>query len=63
MMKIYTKYNYEKIWQLTNETDLLRMIKEEVGDADPEGTLKYVKEVCQKGKEITVGACRFKKGD
>ena len=65
-MNIQTQYNYEKTWTTTNETDLLRMIEEEIGDADPKGTLAYVKEAIKGGKIITVGSCRFKeqvKGD
>ena len=61
-MKIETKYSYEKVWQVTQEADLLRIITEEVGDADPNGTLRYIKEVIQQGKEITVGSCKFRKG-
>lgn len=60
-MKIQTQYNYEKTWTTTNETDLLRIIEEEIGDADPQGTLLYVKEAIKSGKTITVGSCRFKK--
>ena len=65
-MNIQTQYNYEKTWTTTNERDLLRMIEEEIGDADPKGTLAYVKEAIKGGKTITVGSCRFKeqvKGD
>ena len=60
-MKIETKYNYEKIWQLTQEDDLLKIISEEVGDADPKGTLLYIKEAIKNGKEIMVGSCKFRK--
>lgn len=60
-MKIQTQYNYEKTWTTTNEADLLRIIEEEIGDADPKGTLEYVKEAIKGGKIITVGSCRFKK--
>ena len=60
-MNIQTQYNYEKTWTLTNEEDLLRMIKEEIGDADAHGTLLYIKEVIGKSKIITVGTCRFRK--
>jgi len=35
------------------------MIEEEVGDADPKGTLVYIKEYIKTGKTITVGTCRF----
>ena len=59
-MKIETKYSYEKTWSLTQEEDLLRIIAEEVGDADPKGTLSYIKEVIKTGKEITVGSCKFR---
>lgn len=59
-MKIQTKYNYEKVWTQTKDDDLLKIIAEEVGDADPEGTLRYIKEVLKSGKAITVGSCRFK---
>lgn len=59
-MKIETQYNYEKTWTITNEKDILKMIEEEVGDADPAGTLSYIKEVIKKGKLITVGSCRFR---
>lgn len=59
-MKIQTQYSYEKKWTDTSEKDLLRMIEEEIGDADPAGTLLYVKEIVKSGKVITVGSCRFK---
>lgn len=59
-MQIQTQYTYEKIWTTTQEKDLLRMIEEEIGDADPKGTLEYVKEAIKNGKVITVGACRFR---
>jgi len=59
-MKIQTKYNYEKNWTTTNEKDLLRIIEEEIGDADLKGTLLYIKEVIKNGKIITLGSCKFK---
>lgn len=62
-MKIQTQYSYEKTWTDTNEKDLLRIIEEEVGDADPQGTLSYIKDTIKSGKIITVGSCRFKKKD
>jgi hypothetical protein len=61
MMTIQTQYNYEKTWSDTREVDLLRMVEEEIGDADPKGTLEYIKEAIKDGKVITVGNCRFKK--
>ena len=60
-MNIQTKYNYEKIWTDTNEKDLLRMIEEEIGDADPKGTLLYIKDAIKNDKIISVGACKFRK--
>jgi hypothetical protein len=62
-MKIQTQYNYEKIWTTTQEKDLLKIIEEEVGDADPAGTLLYIKEAIKDSKIITVGSCKFKKGE
>ena len=59
-MKILTQYIYEKTWQVTSETDALRMIEEEIGDVDPRGTWNYVKKEIEKGKTIMVGECRFK---
>ena len=59
-MKIQTKYSYETTWNDTKEDDLLKIIEEEIGDADPKGTLSYVKESCLDGKEISVGSCKFK---
>jgi hypothetical protein len=59
-MKIQTKYNYEKSWRDTKEVDLLKIIEEEVGNADVKGTLLYIKEVIKNGKEITVGTCKFR---
>ena len=60
-MIIQTQYNYEKTWSDTLERDLLRIIEEEIGDADPAGTLLYVKESVAKGKIISVGSCKFRK--
>jgi len=61
-MKIETKYNYEKNWQLTNEDDLLKIIIQEVGDVDPKGTLSYIKDRLKSKKEVGVGSCKFRKG-
>jgi len=60
-MKIQTQYSYEKTWTQTQDVDLLKIIEEEIGDADTEGTLSYVKEAIKDGKIITVGSCKFKK--
>jgi len=59
-MKIETKYNYEKTWQLTNEKDLLKMIEEEIGALGAEGTLQYIKATLKNGKELSVGSCKFR---
>lgn len=60
-MKIETQYNYESSYRVTQESDLLKMIAEEVGDADPKGVLTYIKEAIQNGKPVLVGSCRFRK--
>lgn len=60
VMKIQTQYYYEKIWTDTTDKDLLRMIEEEIGDADTQGTLLYVKEAVKNGKVIRVGECKFR---
>ena len=60
-MNIQTQYNYEKIWTETSEKDLLRIVEEEIGDADPQGTLLYIKESIKSGKIISVGSCKFRK--
>lgn len=59
-MKILTQYIYEKQWRPTSEADALRIIEEEIGDADPKGTWSYVKSAIEEGKTVTVGECRFK---
>lgn len=59
-MQIQTKYNYEKTWTLTQEKDLLKIIEEEVGDADVMGVLQYIKEAIKNNKEISVGSCKFR---
>jgi len=60
-MNIQTKYHYEKIWTTTSEKDLLKIIAEEVGDVNPEGTLSYIKEAIKDSKVISVGSCKFRK--
>ena len=59
-MKIKTKYNYEKIWRATSDSDILKIIKEEIGDLDVQGVFAYIKEAIKSGKEISVGSCKFK---
>ena len=60
-MNIQTKYHYEKIWTSTSEKNLLKIIAEEVGDVNPEGTLSYIKEAIKDSKVISVGSCKFRK--
>lgn len=60
-MIIQTQYSYEKTWTDTTEIDLLKMIEEEVGDADAKGVLLYIKEAIASGKVISVGSCKFRK--
>lgn len=62
-MNIQTQYHYEKIWTKTEEKDLLKIIEDEVGDADPKGTLLYIQDAIKSGKTITVGSCKFRKGE
>ena len=59
MVDIYTQHIYEKKWKKTTQKDALRMIEEEMPDADAEGTLKYIISQIDKGKIITLGECRF----
>ena len=59
-MNIQTQYNYEKIWTNTTEKDLLRIIEEEIGDADPKGTLLYVREAIKNAKVLSIGDCKFR---
>jgi len=59
-VEIYTQYIYERTWQRTSQKDALRMIEEEMPEADAKGTLDYILKEIQKGKTITLGECRFK---
>lgn len=57
---LYTQYTYEKKWQKTSQKDALRMIQEEMPETDAQSTLQYILGQTQKGKTVTLGACRFK---
>jgi hypothetical protein len=59
-VELYTQYTYEKKWTKTSTKETLRMISEEMPEADSEGTLKYILAQTAKGKTVTLGACRFK---
>jgi len=59
-MIIQTQFQYEKNWSDTTEKDLLKIIEDEVGDADPKGTLLYIKDALKKKKQIHVGTCKFR---
>jgi len=59
-MELYTQYTYEKKWTKTSTKEALRMIDEEMPEADAEGTLSYIISEVAKGKTITLGECRFK---
>ncbi len=63
VVDIYTQYIYEKKWQKTSQKDALRMIEEEMPEADAESTLKYIISQIEKGKTITLGECRFSSKD
>ena len=43
----------------TSQKEALRMIEEEMPEADAEGTLKYILSEITKGKVVTLGGCRF----
>jgi hypothetical protein len=58
--QLLTQYIKETRWVPTRREDALRIIAEEVGDADPEGTLAYVLAATKDGKTVTVGSCRFR---
>ena len=55
----YTQYTYEKKWTKTSKKDALRMISEEMPEADAEGTFIYIISELKKGKVITLGTCKF----
>lgn len=59
-MQILTQFVYEKRWTKTTEEEALKIIEKEMPETDPETTLKYIVEEIQKGKQITLGECRFK---
>ncbi|MCF6245496.1 MAG: hypothetical protein L3J43_10740 [Sulfurovum sp.] len=59
-MELLTQYTYEKKWTKTSYKDALRMIAEEMPEADADGTLTYILAEVSKGKTITLGECRFK---
>ena len=59
-MKFQTQYTYETKWSPTKEDELLRIIKEELKDVEPEGVLSYLKDELKKKKVITVGNCRVR---
>ena len=56
-----TQFLREKRWVPTTRADALRLIGDEMPETDPEGTLSYILSEVKKGKEITLGECRFKK--
>lgn len=61
-MEIYTQYTYEKKWTKTSPKASLRMISEEMPETDAESTLSYILNEIKKGKIITLGTCKFKRG-
>ena len=58
---VSTRFLNEKRWVPTSRKDVLRLISEEMPETDAEGTLAYILSETEKGKTITLGACRFKK--
>jgi hypothetical protein len=61
-MELWTQYTYEKKWTKTTQKEALKMIEEEMPEADAKGTLDYILIEINKGKIITLGECRFKLG-
>jgi len=59
LVDIYTQYTYEKKWMKTSQKDALRMISEEMPEADAEGTLSYILSELKKSKVVTLGTCKF----
>ena len=59
-MKIFTQFLKETIWRETSLRDTLDIIKVEFPDTDVDGTFKYIKDECSKGKTVTLGECRFR---
>jgi hypothetical protein len=59
-MDIFTQYTYEKKWLKTSPKDALRMIEEEMPEADGEGTLAYIMSELKKDRIVTLGTCKFK---
>ena len=57
---ILTQFLHEKRWVPTTRSDALKLIVEEMPQADAEGTLAYILSEVKKGKSITLGECRFK---
>jgi len=58
---LYTQYIYEKKWTQISKKEALRIIVEEMPEADAEGTLAYILSEISKGKVVTLGESRFKK--
>jgi hypothetical protein len=58
-MEIYTQFTNEKKWVKTTKKEALRLITEEMPEADVEGTWSYIVSEIEKGKVITLGECRF----
>jgi phosphotransferase system HPr-like phosphotransfer protein len=59
-MELWTQYTYEKRWTITTQKEALKMIEEEMPEADAKSTLNYILTEIKKGKTITLGECRFK---
>jgi hypothetical protein len=57
---LQTQFVKETRWVPTTREDALRILEEEMGEADPEGVLEYVLAATKNGKVITVGSCRFR---
>jgi hypothetical protein len=57
---VLTQFLQEKRWVPTTRSDALRLIADEMPQTDEEGTLAYILSEVKRGRQITLGECRFK---
>lgn len=60
METILSKYHYEKVWRVTSERDLNRIITEELPEAPVTETLAYIVSSCKAGKTVNFADISFK---
>ncbi len=57
---IESKYHYEKVWQMTSDKDLERIIAQELPEAPLKETLEYVKKACEAGQTVNFATISFR---